>query len=269
MLADRIGVTTEAGIPKVIQAICDVVGTPEHPKIAKNKLQPLVYSFADKNVIDWRNAVEKIFSDSRPKSASWTDRAEIIRVLSFVAHSNLNHCFIPSGGGMDLVGVRKSWEDDCIELLWSPKSLVVIKPKILQFENFPGYPSLSYFRIEAAPLLPIEKTNEGESQRTHEELAEVFPRDYRERWVWDTGYYEHDENGHEIPLPKNARVVVRFLRGSFVIFAKGSIYNHLKGNYDAYNAQHEKMGAKEFRNFIAEIVQEAVSKDIELEPDRR
>lgn len=269
MLADRIGVPTEGGIPKVIEAICDVVGISDKPSIGRNKSQPLVYSFADQTVIDWKNAVQKIFPDSRPKSASWTDRAEIIRVLSHIARRNLNHCFFPSGGGMDLEGVRASPEENCIELLWDPESLVVIRPKVLQFENFPGYPSLSYFRIEAAPLLPIESQKENESTRMYEELAEIFPGDYRERWVLDAGYYDHDENGNEIPLPKTTRAVHRFFRGSFVVFAKGSVYNHLKGDYDAYNAQHEKMGAKKFRHFISELIQEAASKDIELEPDRR
>jgi TIR domain-containing protein len=269
MLADKIGASTQGGIPNVINAICIVVGTPDNPSISKDKSQPLIYNFVDQTVIDWRNAIEKIFPDSRPKSTSWTDPTDIIRVLSHVARLNLNHCFFPSGGGMDLEGVRASSEENCIELVWDLKSIAVIRPKVLQFENFPGYPSLSYFRIEAAPLLPIVREEGNEPTRMYEELAEIFPGDYRERWVLDAGYYDHDESGNEIPLPKKTRHVQRFFRGSFVVFAKGSAYNLLEGEHDAYNAQHEKMDAKKFRHFISKIIQEAASKDVELEPDRR
>lgn len=264
MLADKIGTPTHDGIPNVIKAICEVVGTPENPLVAKNKSQSLIFSFEIRSVDFWKNAIQKIFPDSRPKSTSWTDRAEIIRVLSHVADGNWNYCFLPSSGGMELDGVQKSLEKDCIELVWSCESVAVIRPKILQFENFPAYPSLSYFRIDTDPLIPVGKI---ESERGYEELAELFPGEYHDRWVLDASYYGHDASGSEIPLPKNIRSVCRYLRGSFVIFAKGSAYNFYVD--DATSAYHEKLGAVKFRKFISDMIQTATTKDFELEPERR
>lgn len=265
MLADKIGAPTHGGIPNVIKAICEVVGTPENPIVAKNKSQSLIFSFEIQSVDFWKDAIQKIFPDSRPKSTSWTDRAEIIRVLSHIADGNWNYCFLPSSGGMELDGVQKSLEENCIELVWSCESVAIVRPKILQFENFPGYPSLSYFRIEAAPLIPVGETQSG--QRPYEELAEIHPGEYRDRWVLDAGYYDHDEGGIEIPLPKNTRHVCRYFGGSFVIFAKGSAYNfYFK---DATSAHHEKLGAVKFREFISDMIQTATKKDYELEPERR
>jgi serine/threonine-protein kinase len=169
---------------------------------------------------------------------------------------------------MDLIGVSKSLEKDCIELRWGRRWISIVKPRILQFESFPGFPSLSYFRLETQELKPwTEDLNPG--KYLHEELAEIFPMEYRERWVLDAGYYGHDENGVEIPIPEDTRTATRYFGGSFVIFAKGSAYNSLKGKYDAYNAQHNQVDAQGFRDFISDLIREVASKEIELEPDRR
>ena len=264
MLADKIGASTHGGIPNVIKAITEVVGTPDNPVVLKNKSQSLIFSFEIRSVDFWKSAIQNIFPNSRPKSTSWTNLAEIIGVLSHVADGNWNYCFLPSRGGMELDGVRKSLEENCIELVWSCESVAIIRPKILQFENFPGYPSLSYFRIETAPLTPVGKMELGQ---LYEELAEIFPGEYRDRWVLDAGYYDHDESGVEIPLPENTRCVCRYFRGSFVIFAKGSAYNFYFD--DATSAHHEKLGAVKFRQFISDMIQAATTKDFELEPERR
>ena len=67
-------------------------------------------------------------------------------------------------------------------------------------------------------------------------------------WVCGNyGYYEDDT-----PLPKNYRTVYRYLKGSFVIFAKTSIYNEIIGTYDA---RHSKMTAEEFKKYILNLRQ--------------
>ena len=93
--------------------------------------------------------------------------------------------------------------------------------------------------------------------------------DYRDRWAFDAGYYNRDENGEEISTPIEARFVTRYFRGSFVFFAKGSAYNNLSGPFDGYNAQHNNMTAKDFRKLISHLIQSAAEREFELEPDRR
>lgn len=268
LLADRLGVTTTEGIPKVINVISEVLGPPNAPRESPNSTDSLLFSFWDRNVIDWRSAVREIFGDKPPKSRGWIKLEEIVEVLSQICRPNLNNCFFPNGGGLDISGVRESQEPDCLELVSSSGGVSIIRPKNLRFESFAGFPSLSYFWIDTASLVPFEKDEVG-TERIFEELAEVFPLDYRPRSVVDEGYYEHDECGNEIPVPEGTRVVTRFFRGSFVLFAKGSIYNRLRGNYDAYNAQHERLGAHAFRSFISDLIREVAAKEIELEPDRR
>jgi len=267
-LADKLGVSTSVGLGQVVAKIIEAIGPPEKPRSGAKSGESIVYSFKDQNVLDWRAALQAIFPDSRPTSSSWTAIDDIVRVLNHVAKPDLNHCFFPNGGGMDLIGVSKSLEKDCIELRWARRWVSIVKPKILQFESFPGFPSLSYLRLEAQELKPWTEGFDSEKY-LHEELAEIFPMEYRERWVLDAGYYGHDEDGKEIPNPKDSRTVMRHFRGSFVIFAKGSIYNRLQGKYDAYNAQHNQMNAQKFRDFISDLIREAASKEIELEPDRK
>ena len=144
----------------------------------------------------------------------------------------------------------------------------VVKPKSLSFVGFTGFPSMSYFRIETAFLQPISKDIDT-SLVLDEELAEIHPLNYHPRWVIDEGYYTHDESGYEVRNPSGTRLVTRYFRGSFVIFAKGSPYNNrLSGRYDAYNAQHNKMTASQFRDFVTSIIAELAAKQIEVEPDR-
>ena len=169
---------------------------------------------------------------------------------------------------MDLLEVAKSHEDGCLELRWSRLSASILKPKELRLEIFPSFPSLSYFRLQVDLLEPW---SEGVDPAVHtrEELAELAPLDYRDRSVLDAGYYDYDECGNEISTPQGTRVVTRYFGGSFVFFAKGSVYNRLKGKLDGYNAQHNKMSADQFRRFIADLIREAAEREIELEPDRR
>ena len=62
--------------------------------------------------------------------------------------------------------------------------------------------------------------------------------------------YGRYDDGTE--FPKGHRQVDRFLNGSFVIFSKQSVYNHISGTYDA---RHNKMSSMEFRHYIGTMRQ--------------
>lgn len=267
-LADRLGVSTSKGLMPVIVQITDVIGAPQKPRVDSQAEENAVFSFGDRNVLQWRECVGQLFPQGKLSSAKWTDIADIVSVLQKVSLPNLNHTFFPEGGGMDLIGCEESLEAGCIELIWSRRSASVAKPLSLAYENFPGFSSLSYFRLELQQLNPWSDGIDIGKYR-HEELAEIYPMDYRERLVVNAGYYDHDENGDEIAVPMDSRVITRHFNGSFVIFAKGSLYNNLKGKHDAYYGQHDKMGAEAFRKFVSDIIHAATVKDLELEPDRK
>lgn len=48
------------------------------------------------------------------------------------------------------------------------------------------------------------------------------------------------------------RHITRYFRGSFVMFHKGSIYNHF---ISKYKGEHEKLGLQEFRTKISKLAQ--------------
>ncbi|MCU3854157.1 hypothetical protein N8W35_13685 [Enterobacter roggenkampii] len=55
------------------------------------------------------------------------------------------------------------------------------------------------------------------------------------------------------PLPENARVVSRYIKGSFVFFCKSSTYNRISQTYEAW----QNVGEDEFRKLIAKFAQHA------------
>lgn len=93
----------------------------------------------------------------------------------------------------------------------------------------------SYFRLELDELKPIFEIDDGQ---IYENLTEDVSGHYIS---WKCGNYGYYEDG--TPLPKDYRIVYRYLKGSFVIFAKTSIeecdYPHLYPvrfeEYCAYN----------------------------------
>lgn len=228
------------------------------------------------NPLQWQETLAKLFPYSMPERAVWYEAKEIARVLALLGKiGSLNHMFYPSGGGNDLRTARLSeHESGCIELLTGPCNLV--KPVSLTFEGFQGNHEWNYFRLETGPLSPCgvyenddedrdrersmrdDVAEEGfaerevraritERLRMYEEVTEINSDVYAERWCWDESHY----NGGR--LPEGARLVVRWLRGVFVLFQKTSFYNFASSPLDAYDGRHNGMTAAEFRSHIEEL----------------
>ncbi|MCJ7674677.1 MAG: hypothetical protein MUO33_05935 [Sedimentisphaerales bacterium] len=197
----------------------------------------------------WEECINELFPKGLPNSASWNNLTEIINVLNHIGRiPNNNHLFFPKSGGLDLTGAKLSNEDKCIELQFGTLC-AVIKPHFLACEIFPSDLEWSYFRIETNKLSPSGVYDDLEGN--YEEVVELEPCHYVDRSVWDEGRLGYDENGNDIPLPPNARPLMRYLQGSFVIFAKASIYNLTSSTYDG---RHDKMSYDEFKRHIQEQV---------------
>jgi hypothetical protein len=203
--------------------------------------------FKTRNRTEWRDLIRNQFGPNIRATTTWAAPQDIVRVLSPFCAPNQNHMFLPTGGGLDLGRVALSRENGCVELLTEGVPHI-LRPSQMTLETFPDF-LMSYFRIDSNRLDPSGAyDNLGEQ---YEEVVEIEPLRYIQRWTWDTGYYEHDENGREIPLPTTARLALRFFAGSVVIFAKGSIYNSLSATYDA---RHNRMNSAEFRAHIEEMI---------------
>ncbi|WP_156818173.1 hypothetical protein [Mastigocladopsis repens] len=203
------------------------------------------------NLLKWESMLKQLFPISIPSTCVWKDKTAIISILNMIGSiESASHVFLPGGGGIDIIEARTSIEDECIEILSDGGIPCILKPSHLIFQSFNNH-EWSYFRLETKKLSPIGIYENNKLKR--EELTELTPGDYVERAVWDYGYYGYvDSNNEEKPLPENARVITRFLEGSFVIFTRSSPYN-LSQEKDAYDGFHNLMNSDEFQNYIAEI----------------
>lgn len=140
-------------------------------------------------------------------------------------------------------------------------STYLVKPRKLIAERVRGSPGNSFFLLELENLAPTDVyeddpedvDEDGDcrrariSKRGQEQLVEVSPGYYVEREVLDYGYLGHDEDGREIPLPRAARPIVRFLRGKVLFVAKGSLWNQEARTYDG---RHSNMTSAQIRSMI-------------------
>ncbi|MDF2451900.1 MAG: serine/threonine protein kinase [Bacteroidota bacterium] len=218
-------------------------------------------NFHARNLEQWFEIQAKLFPASIPKRVIWEDINDIIKVLKIVcSYDDLNHVFLPNGGGLDLDDVRISNEEGCIELDF--QLIDIIKPKRLLFESFGYHHDWNYFRLEADDLdasgvyeAPIGK-EPYEKIHSKEELTEVESGVYENYdYLESLRYQEYDDEENR---PKNPRHITRWLRGNFVIFCKRSIYNLTNSTYDG---RHNKMTTDEFREYIEKHVTHSKEKD--------
>lgn len=224
-----------------------ILGLREWKKLAED--------FHERNQEQWFEIQTKLFPTSIPKRVVWEDINDIIKVLKVVCtYDNLNHLFMPSGGGLDLEDVRVSHEDGCIELDF--QLIDIVKPKRLLFESFGYDHEWNYFRLEADELEPsgVYEVEKGEEpyEKTHdrEEVTQIYPGQYEDYNYLENSSYREQED-YEYESPKGMKHVTRWFRGSFVIFCKRSVYNR---NPSTYDGRHNKMTTDEFRDYIQRSV---------------
>ncbi len=199
-----------------------------------------------RNLSQWRYVQNLLFGKYIPDTCEWTDINDIVDVLNVLSRkTTFNHMFFPSGGGLDFEVAELASEKGfiCIKAL----GYFLVKPKLLRVENIGKDYIWSYFRLELYEVDPIEDNYVSESL-PYQQLTEDVPGNYVSWKCGNYGYYENDQ-----PLPVDYRMVERYLRGSFVIFSKFSIYNEISATYDA---RHDKMDTEEFRAYIT-VLREA------------
>ncbi len=207
-------------------------------------------NYRDVSLGDWGALQSFLFPVNVPQRTMWTRPEDIVSIINILGkHAELNHMFAPDGGGLDLKGAQFSAEPDCIELAFSPKIAVILKPRVLIFESFPGFPEWSYFRLETNRLAPSGTYDS--TPATYEELLEIAPGEYLPRDLYDQGFLGFDDQGEEIPFPKGTRVVSRQYIGSYVVFAKASHFNEIV----KYRGDHNRNDDIGFRDQITAIVE--------------
>ncbi len=212
--------------------------------------------FEAKNIAQWKELNEFLFTDLIPSEAIWEETEDIIKVLKLLTkQKNLNHLFFPDGGGHDLIDARISNEPGCIEIefpsIYNERTVHIIKPKRLIFQTFKNIYEWNYFRIETEKLDPVDPAYyNGVSDQTYEilyeEVLEVLPGKYVPIYAIDE-FYQQNPNHKYI---RNYSVS-RWVEGVFVIFGKNSPYNNIGATYDG---RHNKMDKSEFRGHVQNLI---------------
>jgi hypothetical protein len=195
-----------------------------------------------RNTQEWSEVQKSLFPSGAPARTLWTQIDTICSILAQIAKvPALNHMFYPNKGGNTITGVSRAAESGMIALHIGEKIAEILKPAKLTYESFGNDSSWSYFRLEVAPVLPTGVPGALAHDAISETLTELLPGQYVEYRHWDSGEY----NGE--PLPREARPVSRFLKGSFVFFSTRSAYN---GDPSTYDARHNAMTEDRFREYI-------------------
>jgi hypothetical protein len=182
--------------------------------------------------------------DVPPRRIEWTDPNDCIRtIVPFVGHNN-NHAHLPTGGGLDVLGVKASREASCLELVVARKVVNVVRPKRLILEHVSSSPHDSFLLLELEKLRPsgVYEQNDQQSEEVVDVSGEYVSRD-----SWDVDHLGYDESGNEIPLPNDAKLVVRYFGGKVLFVCKGSVWNGLPETYDG---RHSTMTSDQIRQFI-------------------
>lgn len=198
--------------------------------------------FHKKSRAAWVEAITGTVGASPPETSEWTTATSIQNVLSGVVADTKNHALLPTGGGQDIDSVSQSVEKGCIDLMVG-RVAYRLKPKRLVLKWIDEHPAESFLLLEADNLAPAIHQNASGS----EEVVDLGGGEYIDRSAWDDGHRGYDQSGREIPLPKSARLVVRWLGGKFLLLCKGSLWNGDPGTYDG---RHAKMTAEQIREII-------------------
>lgn len=200
------------------------------------------------NLIQWQEVQEQLFPSYVPSHAEWTDVDDIVSVLNLVGqYDSLNHLFFPDGGGLDLTGASKSYEHGCMELYFE-ELVYIVKPKCLSYEYIENTCEWNYFYLELDELNAV--TPDFPIEFYAEELCEMPPLEYHP--------LEAMENMSQQDYVRlRPRHIVRFLKGSLVVFHKNSIYNRKVAKYQG---EHSKYTVSDFRQYIVQLADEYMVK---------
>lgn len=196
----------------------------------------------------WEAAIAATVGPVAPDRAEWSELLDIDAVLRPFLAGGISHAHLPYRGTLQFSSATPSTiEGGCLEIGLDAKSLVVFRPKTLRLEHVADAPAESFILIECADLKPVI----GGSPTGIEEVCDLRDGDYIERHHWDSQTYEaQDEEEGTItrPLPEDAKLVRRILRGTVMLVCKGSRWNC---SLQTGTGEHAGLDADRIREIIA------------------
>ena len=194
---------------------------------------------------DWNFLNTQLFGQAPADSSSWSNRNVIVDVLNIVGKTPAyNHMFFHDKGGMDFLSAQIAAEDGCIKLYDTQGICRLVKPKKLYFEGFGDNYRWNYFLLELDNLEPVDKS----CVLDEEYLVEDRPAHYVSGRYVQYGVYDYDEG---TPLPDGYEVLLRYIKGQFLIVMKFGPYNKINSTYDG---RHGDCSPEVFRTYISKLI---------------
>jgi len=192
---------------------------------------------------DWEFLNKYLFPFGQ-ESAVWRNVDRIIEILNIVGTSRAyNHMLLSSNGGLDFKKAERAYEENCIYIYDDLGLCYLVKPKCLIYESFGNNYTWNYFLLELDELPPIISDIDD-----RELLIEDYPGNYVSTPDSQYGVYDYDDG---TPLPKEAKEVVRYLKGKFLFVLKYGQYNGISATYDG---RHDMCTSEQFRKYIIDLI---------------
>ncbi len=200
---------------------------------------------------NWEQVKKILFGKFDASSCSWKSLDDIYNVLNLITQYDFaNHTFLPSSGGLDLIGVEYAREDNKLLELNFDGLRVVCNPVNLSFYSHQN--SNSNFILEVGELVPVLPSN---IDCDYEVLTLLEDGVYTDYYCSEYGEFR----GEKIT---NYKIIERRLKpGKYAIFLHSSDYNHGRfidrktgKRVDAYSGLHNKEPIGRFQDFIGDKV---------------
>lgn len=203
---------------------------------------------------NWHFLMRRLFQTNVPAESTWYAVPDIIDVLNKVTSLPIPcYIFFPDGGELKLEAVgecgelelkagSECGEADCVDA-YSEPVIYRVKPKRLLFNSF-DVSAWDYFLLELEELEDVV----GDCVDEYEEVVvEDHPQHFVSAKDATYGVYDYD-TGEK--LPKDAKIIHRYLKGSLLIVLKLGPYNYIPESTDG---RHANCSADEFRKYIAAL----------------
>lgn len=196
-----------------------------------------------KQISNWNFLKKYLFHGNGPQRSTWEDPSEIKRVLNVLSllplYSNL---FFPDKGWVDYKKVEIGTEPGCLDI-YTAFFIYRVRLGKLYYEGF-QQAYWNYFMLEAEPMEVVVGT---EADEYYEQVVEDKPGHFVSAVDAMYGVYDYDKGEK---FPDGAKLVIRCLKGKYLIVLKHGPYNQITPMDDG---RHANCSNDEFRNYVESL----------------
>lgn len=191
-------------------------------------------------ISNWNFLKQYLFHGDGPQRCVWEAPTEIMRVMNLISLLPLySHLFFPDRGWVEYQKVEIATEPGCLDIYTSFGIFRIYLGRLF-YESF-NQPYWNYFMLEAEPMSVVVG---AEVDTYYERVVEDRPSHYVSGVDSMYGVYDY-ETGKM--FPQGARVIMRCLKGKFLIVLKYGPYNQITPMDDG---RHANCSSDEFRDYV-------------------